>query len=97
VREVVRKPRAKKGEGILGDVMGLFGGGAGGRHTRGTKRSKKELSSKQAGEGLFSFIPGIGSTLDKLGNSALDFGIKAAPGLAFKALAGGGVKGQRRR
>jgi acetyl/propionyl-CoA carboxylase alpha subunit len=93
VREVVRKPRAKKGEGLLGDVLGMFGGGAGGRHTIGTKRSAKQVK----GEGLFSFIPGIGDTLDKLGNSALDFGIKAAPGLAFKALAGGGMKGQRRR
>lgn len=101
VRAVVRRvsskpagqPRAKKGEGLLGDVMGMFGGGVAGRHTLGTRRSKKEL----AGEGLFSFIPGIGSTLDKLGNSAVDLGVKVAPQIALKALMGGGMKGQRRR
>jgi hypothetical protein len=93
VREVVRKPRAKKGEGILGDVLGMFGGGVGGRQTLGMKRSKKEVD----GQGLFSFIPGIGSTLDKLGNSAVDLGVKVAPQLALKALMGGGMKGQRRR
>lgn len=65
----------------------------------GAKKSAFAKGAVKGGEGLFSFIPGIGSTLNDLGNTALGVGKAVAVPIITKGIAsrlGGAVRTRKR-
>ena len=54
----------------------------------GAKKSAFAPGDAKAGDGLFSFIPGVGSILNDLGNTAIGVGKSVAVPIMTKALMG---------
>jgi hypothetical protein len=72
----------------------LPGARTGGTRTGTTRAVKKPRMRKKKGEGIFGWIPGVGSTLDNVGNALLGAAPQIIASQAVKHL-GAGIRRRR--